>query len=301
MRRDWLVYIAILIFCGAAWGITQPLAKIAVTAGYRHFGIIFWQFAIGAALLGALNAARGRPLPRTPRDLVFCTVIALIGTLLPNATSYTAAIHLPAGIMSIVLSLIPMLAFPVALALGLDRFSALRFVGLGLGLTAIILIAAPQGGLPDRAMVWWLPLALVAPLFYAVEGNFVARYGTEGLDAVQVLLGASLVGMVLAAPLAVMTGQFIIPTAPLGLPEFAIIGSSVAHAVSYTLYVWLVTRAGSVFAAQVSYLVTGFGIFWAKLILAETYSPWVWAAVVLMLAGLALVQPRKPAGAVALA
>ena len=174
-------------------------------------------------------------------------------------------------------------------------------MGLGLGLTAIILIAAPQGGLPDRAMVWWLPLALVAPLFYAVEGNFVARYGTEGLDAVQVLLGASLVGMVLAAPLAVMTGQFIIPTAPLGLPEFAIIGSSVAHAVSYTLYVWLVTRAGSVFAAQVSYLVTGFGIFWAKLILAETYSPWVWAAVVLMLAGLALVQPRKPAGAVALA
>jgi drug/metabolite transporter (DMT)-like permease len=301
MRRDWLVYIAILIFCGAAWGITQPLAKIAVTAGYRHFGIIFWQFAIGAALLGAINAARGRPLPRTPRDLVFCTVIALIGTLLPNATSYTAAIHLPAGIMSIVLSLIPMLAFPVALAWGLDRFSALRFVGLGLGLTAIILIAAPQGGLPDRAMVWWLPLALVAPLFYAVEGNFVARYGTEGLDAVQVLLGASLVGMVLAAPLAVMTGQFIIPTAPLGLPEFAIIGSSVAHAVSYTLYVWLVTRAGSVFAAQVSYLVTGFGIFWAKLILAETYSPWVWAAVVLMLAGLALVQPRKPAGAAALA
>ena len=59
MRRDWLLYIAILIFCGAAWGITQPLAKIAVTAGYRHFGIIFWQFAIGAALLGAINAGLG--------------------------------------------------------------------------------------------------------------------------------------------------------------------------------------------------------------------------------------------------
>jgi hypothetical protein len=31
-------------------------------------------------------------------------------------------------------------------------------------------------------MVWWLPVALVAPAFYAFEGNFVARYGTEGLD-----------------------------------------------------------------------------------------------------------------------
>ena len=203
--------------------------------------------------------------------------------------------------MSIVLSLIPMLAFPIALALGLDRFSALRLVGLVLGLVAMILIAAPESSLPDRAMVWWLPLALVAPVFYAFEANFVARYGTEGLDAVQVLLGASLVGLVLAAPLSVMTGQFISPIRPLGMAEWAIIGSSLAHAGAYTAYVWLVTRAGSVFAAQVSYLVTGFGILWAKLLLGETYSPWVWAALVLMLAGLALVQPRKPPAPVAAA
>lgn len=301
MRRDWAGYALILVLCGAAWGMTQPLAKIAVTEGYRHFGIIFWQFAIGAALLGAINLARRRPLPRQGRHLAFYTIIALIGTLLPNSASYTAAIHLPSGIMSIVLSLIPMLAFPIALALGLDRFSALRLVGLVLGLMAIILIAAPESSLPDRAMVWWLPLALVAPVFYAFEANFVARYGTEGLDAVQVLLGASLVGLVLAAPLSVMTGQFISPIRPLGMAEWAIIGSSLAHAGAYTAYVWLVTRAGSVFAAQVSYLVTGFGILWAKLLLGETYSPWVWAALVLMLAGLALVQPRKPPAPVAVA
>lgn len=299
MRRDWAGYALILVLCGAAWGITQPFAKIAVTEGYRHFGIIFWQFAIGAAVLGALNLARRRPLPREGRHLAFYTIIALIGTLLPNSASYTAAIHLPSGIMSIVLSLIPMLAFPIALALGLDRFSALRLLGLVLGLTAIILIAGPESSLPDRAMVWWLPLALVAPIFYAFEANFVARFGTEGLDAVQVLLGASLVGLVLAAPLAVMTGQFISPIRPWGMAEWAIIGSSLAHAGAYTTYVWLVTRAGSVFAAQVSYLVTGFGILWAKLILGETYSPWVWGALVLMLAGLALVQPRKPTSPVA--
>jgi drug/metabolite transporter (DMT)-like permease len=233
-------------------------------------------------------------LPREPRHIAFYAIIALIGTLLPNSASYTAAIHLPSGILSIVLSLIPMLAFPIALAWGLDRFSGRRLLGLCLGLSAIVLIAAPGTSLPDPAMVWWLPVALIAPLFYAVEGNFVARYGTEGLDALQVLLGASLVGMILALPLAVMTGQFISPLPPWGAPDIAIVVSSVAHALVYTAYVWLVTRAGSVFAAQVSYLVTGFGIIWAKLILGETYSPWVWAALVLMMAGLALVQPRKP-------
>jgi drug/metabolite transporter (DMT)-like permease len=294
MRREWTGYALILVLCGAAWGLGQPFAKIAVSDGYRHFGIIFWQFAIGAALLGAINAARGRPIPREPRHLLFYMIIALIGTLLPNSASYTAAIHLPSGILSIVLSLVPMLAFPIALAWGMDRFSVLRLVGLLLGLCAIVLIAAPEASLPDRSMVWWLPLALVAPLFYAVEGNFVARFGTEGLDAVQVLLGASLVGLVLAGPLAVMTGQFISPLPPWGAPDLAIIGASVTHALAYTGYVWLVTRAGSVFAAQISYLVTGFGILWAKLFLGETYSPWVWAALVLMMTGLFLVQPRKP-------
>jgi len=298
MRRDWARgwagYGLILILCGAAWGLGQPFAKIAVSEGYRHFGIIFWQFTIGAALLGAINLARGGRLPRTPRHVAFYTVIALIGTLLPNSASYTAAIHLPSGILSIVLSLVPMMAFPIALAWGMDRFSPTRLLGLLLGLCAIVLIAAPEASLPDRAMVWWLPLALVAPLFYAVEGNFVGRYGTAGLDALQVLLGASLVGIVLTAPLALMTGQFISPLPPWGLPDLAILGSSLTHALAYTAYVWLVTRAGSVFAAQVSYLVTGFGIFWAKLFLGETYSPWVWAALALMMAGLVLVQPRKP-------
>lgn len=294
MRGDRLGYVGVLILCGAAWGLGQPFAKIAVSEGYRHVGIIFWQFAIGAALLGAMNLARGGRLPRDPRHLAFYTIIALIGTLLPNSASYTAAIHLPSGILSIVLSLIPMLAFPIALAWGLDRFSPPRLLGLCLGLGAIVLIAAPDSSLPDPAMAWWLPLALIAPLFYAVEGNFVARYGTGGLDALQVLLGASLVGTALSLPLALGTGQFISPLPPWGAPDLAILASSVTHALAYTAYVWLVTRAGSVFAAQVSYLVTGFGILWAKLILGETYSPWVWAAAVLMMAGLALVQPRKP-------
>lgn len=292
MRRDWAGLLALLVLIGAAWGITQPLAKIAVSEGYRHFGIIFWQFLIGAVLLGAVTLSRGRHLPFQPRHLALYVIIALIGTLLPNSASYTAAIHLPSGILSITLSLVPMLAFPIALAWGMDRFSGARFLGLLLGLAAIVLIAAPETSLPDPAMVWWLPMALVAPAFYALEGNFVARNGTEGLDAVQVLLGASLVGMVLAAPLALMTGHWISPLPPWGRPDLAIVGSATAHALAYAGYVWIVGRAGAVFAAQVSYLVTGFGILWAKLLLGESYSAWVWAAIGLMFLGLFLVQPR---------
>lgn len=290
--RENLFLFAVLACLGAGWGLTQPLTKIAVSEGYRQFGLIFWQLAITAILLGGIALATGRKLPVTAPALRCYVIIALIGTVLPNAASYQAAVYLPAGIISILLSLIPMLALPVALALGNDSFHWRRFAGLGLGLLGVLLIALPETSLPDRAMLAFLPLALIPPLFYAFEGNYVARWGTAGLDPVQVMAGASLVGMAIALPLALLSGQWIDPRPPWGRPDGALLLASVIHAAVYTGYVWMVGRAGAVFAAQVSYLVTGFGVVWAMLLLGERYSLWVWAAFGVMIAGLALVQPR---------
>ena len=64
------------------------------------------------------------------------------------------------------------------------------------------------------------------------------------------------------------------------------------HTCAYTGFLWLLGRAGAVFAAQVAYLVTGFGMLWAMLILGERYAGWVWLAFVAMLVGIFLVQPR---------
>jgi len=61
-------------------------------------------------------------------------------------------------------------------------------------------------------------------------------------------------------------------------------------------YVWLVGRTGAVFASQVAYLVTAFGLIWSMGLLGERYGAGLWAAFAVMLAGMALVQPRSPAG-----
>lgn len=293
----WLV--GLLIVLGAGWGITQPLAKIAVSEGYRQFGLVFWQLAIGTVVLGLITVLRGN-LPRfRPAEMRLFLVIALVGTVIPNAASYQAAVHLPAGILSILLSLVPMMAFPIAILVGVDRFGWRRLAGLLCGLAGVAAIVGPEAGLPDPAMVVFIPLALVAPLFYAIEANVVARQGTAGLDPIQLLFGASLVGTIVALPLALGFGQFIDPRPPWGTPDRALVLSSLVHAAVYAGYVWTVGRAGAVFAAQVSYLVTGFGVLWAMALLGESYSGWVWLALGLMFAGLFLVQPRRRAGIVA--
>jgi drug/metabolite transporter (DMT)-like permease len=285
----------LLILLGAGWGITQPLTKLAVSTGHGHFGLIFWQLVIGAVLMAVIALATGRRLPLTRHALRVYAAIALIGTVLPNTASYQAAVHLPSGVLSILLSLIPMMAFPIALGLGLERFSLRRLSGLMLGLLGVGLLVLPETSLPDAAMVAWVPIAIIASLCYAFEGNYVARWGTAGLDPVQVLLGASSAGAMMVLPLMLASGHWISPFMPFGVAEWSLVSSSVVHVLVYTSFVWLIGRAGSVFAVQVSYLVTGFGVIWAMLLLDERYAPMIWAAMALMMAGMALVQPRPKA------
>ena len=291
-----LSYVLVLVACGLAWGSTQTLGKLAVSSGHRHFGLLFWQFVIGALLLGGLLTLRRSWPALTRARLGFAVIIALIGTIIPGTTFFMAVAHLPAGIMSILISTVPMLSFPIALALGMDRFSALRLTGLLCGLAGVALIAGPGATtLPAGTDPIWLAIAMVGPLFYALEGNYVARFGTAGMDGLQAMTLASAVGAVLILPLALASGQFIDPFQPWGTAEWALIGSSAVHAVAYATYLWLAAHAGAVFASQTSYIVTGTGVFWAMGVLGERLSPFAWAALVLILAGLTLVRPRDQA------
>jgi drug/metabolite transporter (DMT)-like permease len=284
-----------LVGLGLGWGATQPLGKLATSTGHPPFGLIFWQLVICTLVLGTLSLVRGKGLVFTRDALIFALVVAVLGTLVPNATFYTSVEHLPSGVMSILISAVPMLSFPMALALGMDRFSAPRLTGLGLGLLGVAIIAAPGAGLPAD-LIRFIPLALVGPLFYALEANYVARRGTAGMDAVQAMFMASMVGLILCLPITLATGQWIDPRGGLGVAEWALVASSIVHALCYAGFVWLAARAGAVFAAQCSYLVTGAGVIWAMLILNETLAPMLWLALAVMLSGVALVQPRSTKG-----
>lgn len=285
-------YLLALLVLGIGWGSTQSLGKIATSTGHGHFGLIFWQLVIGVLVLGAILVLRRKPFALTRAGLTFATIIALVGTLVPNSTFYIAVAHLPAGIMSILIAMVPIIAFPIALLLGNDQFSLRRVMGILFGLAGVGLIALPGVSLPDKAMIAWLPIAIVGPVCYAIEGNIVARWGTAGLDPVQAMFAASVVGAVICLPLMIATGQWISPVEPWGQAEWALILSSAVHALLYAGYVALAARAGAVFAAQTSYIVTVSGVFWAMLLLGERFQGGVWLAVAVMFAGLFLVSPR---------
>ena len=284
----WLV----LIVIGIGWGITGPFAKLAVSTGNHPVGVTFWNTAIGAAVMTAALLTSGRRLPLGRRHLVFFLVCGLLGTALPNTLSYTAYRHLPIGVMSIVIALVPMATLLLALPLGIERPDPRRLTGLGLGTVAVLLIVAPAASLPEPGQAAWVALPVIVSLAYAGENIFIATARPPGIDALTILCGLFWGALILLTPAMLAAGAWFDITR-LGPPEQAVVAISALHIFAYFGFVWLIGQAGPVFASQVAYVVTGSGVVLGMLIYNERHSPWIWAALALMFAGLALVKPKR--------
>jgi drug/metabolite transporter (DMT)-like permease len=282
-----------LLVIGLIWGSTIPLSKIVVSSGHQPLGLIFWQLLFSSVLLGAISIRR-RPAPKlNRRTLVFFLAVALLGTILPNSFSYLAISQLPAGVMAIIIASVPMFSLAIAGILRIERFSLIRSAGVLLGAVAVSLLILPETSLPDPDKAVFILVALVAPFCYGAEGNYIAVRAPRGMDAVSMLLGASVLGTLIAAPLALATGTWVDLFTSWHAPEWALLVNSLFHVAAYSGYIWLVSTAGPVFSSQVSYVVTLAGVLLSGLALGESYSGWVWMALSLMIAGLAMVRPRQ--------
>ena len=291
MTSIWPYIVLILLGCG--WGLTIPLTVIAVKTGLGHLGIIFWQFFIVMVLFGLRQIFSKKKLSIAKSSLqVFC-VIAFIGTIFPNSATLIAASYLPGGVLSILIATVPMFAFPIALFFGIDKFEFSRILGIIFGFIGVYLLIAPKAALPELSVIWVIPIALIAPIFYGLEGNFVAKFGTGNSSPIEVLLGASIIGCFVTFPLAILSNQFVNPFVPWNSAHYALVFSSIIHGIVYATYVWLVTKVGAVFSAQVSYFVTVAGVVWSMVILDEVHSKFIWMSLVCMILGMALVKPRS--------
>ena len=290
-QRSAVAWVSMLVI-GIAWGATIPLTKTAVSTGYQPFGLIFWQLVLSALVLGAYLVATGWRPSITQQKLVFYAVVALIGTLIPNGFSYIAAAQLPAGVMSINIALVPMFGLVFALLWRIESFSWVRTSGILIGFAAMALIALPETSLPEPDKAIYLLVALLAPICYGLESNYLAKYTPSETDPISTLFMASVLGLIFITPLALATDQWIDPLVPWGVAEMSLIAASIIHAFTYVGYIWLVGFGGPVFGAQVAYPVTLAGVFLSIFFLSEEYSAWVWSALVLVILALFLVQPK---------
>jgi len=288
-----LLAFAALLCLGTIWGATILLSKHVASTGHSGLGLTFWQMVFGALVLSLIGWWRKVPLPMGPKNFQFYLIVAVIGTAIPNSASYTVAAHLPAGLIAFGIATVPMFALVIALAIRSEPLQASRLTGILLGGTALSLLLGPDASLPDSSMAFWVLMALLPPFCYGAEANYLARATPVNMSALNALRGSSIVGVLVLGPVVLATDTGVNLATQWTSIEWGWLLNSALHILTYGAYIWLVGRTGAVFASQVAYIVTLSAIFLGMWWLNESHHMLVWLALVLMLLGLALVQPKK--------
>ena len=282
----------LLLVVGGVWGITFSLAKIVTEAGAHPLGVSWWQSVLGGGMVLAYSVLRRALPPFTRKHLAFYAVCGAIGTAVPGTLFFYAAPHIPAGVISITIAIVPMATLAIALPFGLERLEFVRICGILLGIAAVVMMVAPDTSLPGPGMTLWVLVCVAASTCYALENLWISLRRPSGSDAFGILTGMLLMAALMLTPVVIAADAFVPLRQPWGVMEFNIAAMAVINAMSYGLFIHLVATAGPVFASQAAYLVTLSGVFWGMVIFGEQHSLWIWGALVVMMAGLTLVKPK---------
>ena len=292
MLNNALPYLG-LLYMGGAWGLGFSLAKLAAVDGTTPIGIAFWQCVLAGLLLLIFVFFRRTKIPLSWELIKLYLIVGLLGAAIPTTCFYYAAPKLSAGVLSITVTLVPILTYALALLLRTEFFSAKRVTGILFGAISIFLLVSPENSLPSETSLIWVLLGCVSSLCYAIENIYLATRGSSDVGPIRLACGMHISASIFLALAAKTTDSFFFLEIPIGSLELIIIGMAVINATAYALFVICIEKSGPLFASQVGYIVTLAGVFWGIIIFNESHSIWVWVSLVTMLIGLMLVSPKK--------
>lgn len=288
--RSRAFHIGLLFLMGTSYSLLFAVNKLAVTHGVPNLAYVFWH-SLGAGLFLLLLGALNRDLPTLDwLHLRTYLVWGLLTTAAPISLLTHVAPHLPAGIITMILVLVPLCTYLLALVFRADRFRVLGVLGILFGLAGVLLVIVPEVSLPSRDMVGWVLLALLAPVMFGLVTVFAGKYRPPAASSLNLACGLLLASALMLAPVMLGLGQGYLFPGPDLIGDMCILYASLLTAWVFYLFLAFIRLAGPVFVTQHNYIATLAGFGWGVLFFGEGYSLYIWGATALMFVGLALLN-----------
>ena len=294
-----LLPLILLLALGTLWSLSPAITKFLALEGIPPIGVVFWQTIIAGTGLLVICRIRRVSIELDRRHLLYFAVMGAFGIALPNSNMVFVVGHIPAGLMAVIVVTSPVITYAVAVAIRLELVDVRRFGGVLLGFVGAALLVLPRGSLPSPEMLPFALLAFVTPLAWALTGVFAEVARPRGADTMVLAMGTMYAAAITTLVAALATGSFHPIWRDFGVGSQVLIAFGVMTIGTFFLFFTVVSLAGAVYLAQVGYMTTLLGLGWGALFYGEEPSAWVWLAVVLVFAGLALVNlgQRQRAGA----
>jgi len=281
---------------GVGSGFLISLNRLAAEGGVPFIPYIFWASLIAGTILLGLSTAARTPPALSRAHLRAYAVTGSAAIAFPMALFAFVAAKVPVSVVSLELALTPMITYGLALALAIERFRWPKVAGIALGLGGVLFIVVPEAGLPDPAMAGWVLFAMLAPTSFAIANVAAARTRPPEAASLPMAAAMSLAAAAFLVPAMFVDGSWWFFDSGLDSGAWAVIGMGAAFAILFPLFFEIVRLAGPVFFSTVNYIGPPAGVVLAVLIFGETLSPWLWAALTLMMAGLAVMNVSRRAG-----
>ena len=277
-----LLALILMLVGGSIAPLRFVINKFAVEGGVPPFAFAFWPMLFAGVLLLLIALARGErmSIERTHLRAYLLTGIFVLG--IPMGVLTFLADRLPQGLISMVVILAPTVTYLSAISFGIDRLRWLSIVGLVLGVAGILVIMLPDVSLPERGMVWWLLLALLAPISLGLGNVLTAVTRPPAMPPAVLAAGMMLSGAALLLPAMALSGQFYLFNDSASGTNWHFLYATLLNAVFYTLFLELIRISGPVFFSQINYVAVATGFGWGMVVFAERYSLYVWGGTLLM-------------------
>lgn len=282
-----------LLVAAVLYGGIFPVNRLAAEAGWPAVGFALVPALLGGLVLAGAGLALGARLSFAPKALLADVVIGGLVIGLPIGILVTAAQHLPASTLTLVLCLSPILTLAIATLTGSERFDKSVLLGMVMGTLGIALMVWPDSGALGAGGVRWFLLALIAPVMFATANNCAVWLRPPAAPAVSMAAGTLLGGALVAAIVVLGIGASVLPV-EMGRAQLLPLGlSTLINAVFFWLFFRLVAAIGPARFSIFNYFAVAAGIMWSMVVFREIPVPIFWVAAALMLIGMHLALRPK--------
>ncbi|MEM7025341.1 MAG: DMT family transporter [Pseudomonadota bacterium] len=288
MRRPashWLMLFALV----AMWGSGFLVIAIAVRA-FSPSVFVMLRLVLAAVLLTGLVYAQGLRFPADSRFWLSSLLIAVSGTCMPYWLITFGQQEVESGLAGILMGIMPLSTMAMAhFFVAGERLNPLTVVGFALGFAGLAVLVGPSALLEIRGQSDLLiyELAILGAAFCYATNAIIARHRPPA-DPQVAAAGAILVGGVVMLPLGLWSAPAELAAAPIG-PLWALLVSTVVQtALGTVVFLRLVVVAGPSFTSFINYLIPVWAVLMGMIFLAERPGLGAFAALGLILGGIAL-------------
>ena len=283
-KSNWLSILAL----GLIWGGTFMVVAIALE-GYGPLTVAAARTALGSLALVSIMVVTRSPLPEFSRTLVmYLLVIGVMNTALPFALLSWGQQYVPSAFAGISMAALPLFVLPLAHFFSDETMTKRNVIGVSLGFVGAAVLIGPS---VLRIGTGWEPLGqlacVAASLSYAISSVMTRR--CPPIDSITMATILMVIGATALIPAMLLVE---------GVPQMADTRSTLAiiflgvvpTALAALLRVFTIRSAGAVFMTLVNYQVPVWSMVFGALVLSETLPLRFFAALALILIGVAISQ-----------